>query len=562
MPVWNLEKRLRFYFITDEGQAGPPPLKQAELAIRAGAGVIQYRKKSVSPQDFAEVSAIRQLCRTCRVLFVVNDDIFLAKAVAADGVHVGQEDERPALARAVLGPRAVIGVSVSTLAELDQTDLSSCDYIGAGPVFATSTKVDAKPVIGLSGLKAIIDRSPVPVVAIGGIDEIRAVSCFNQGAAGVAVISRITRDADPAAAALAVAAACGCAPRAIPSPWDDEFGLIHKILAPPAGDSPDARHELESSIIEIPAGDDAALLRAIAHPVITTDCQKENIHFRLDWMSPEAIGERAVEVTFSDLAASCAKPLALFVNVSIPPHPPESVIVSIYEGIKAALARHNAILGGGNVSSGSELSLDLFAVGQGRPEIFPRRSNALPGDGLYVTGPLGLARAGLECLEHNDAGLSALIEKFTSPRARFDAAWVLAENGVRCIMDISDGLAGDAGHIAAASGISIEFDTAGFRVPPDLGAFCRKYDRSPHQMMLSGGDDYELLFACRPERFEQIRPLLPEAFPVGRCIAFAGRSILNLDDGIRSFIHGSKAAKTQKNSWTNTLKDRNGFKKI
>jgi thiamine monophosphate kinase len=84
------------------------------------------------------------------------------------------------------------------------------------------------------------------------------------------------------------------------------------------------------------------------------------------------------------------KPLALFVNVSIPSHLPESVIVSIYEGIKTALARHNAILGGGNVSSGSELSLDLFAVGQGRPEIFPLRSNARPGDGLVcyrTSGP-------------------------------------------------------------------------------------------------------------------------------------------------------------------------------
>jgi thiamine-monophosphate kinase len=542
MPAWDLENRLRFYFITDEGHKDCPPLKQAELSIRAGAGIIQYRKKSFFLEDFAEVEAVRQLCRTCQVLFVINDDILLAKAVAADGIHVGQEDASPALARAILGSRAVLGISVSTLVELDHSDLSPCDYIGAGPVFETSTKADAKPVIGLSGLKAIIERSPIPVVAIGGIDEIRAALCLDHGAAGVAVISRITRDADPAAAALAVGAACGCMPHPIYSPWDDEFGLIGKILAPADTSGSIAPRESESSIIEIPAGDDAALLRAIAHPVITTDCQKENIHFRLDWMSPDVIGERAVEVTFSDLAASCAKPLALFVNVSIPPHLPESVIVSIYEGIKAALARHNAILGGGNVSSGSELSLDLFAVGQSRPEIFPLRSNALPGDGLYVTGPLGLARAGLECLEHNDAGLPALIEKFTSPRARFDAARILAENGVRCIMDISDGLAGDAGHMATASGISIEFDTAGFRVPPDLAAFCRKYDRSHHQMMLSGGDDYELLFTCRPDRFPRISDLLPDAFPVGRCLAFTGRSIVNLDDGIRSFIHGAKTA--------------------
>jgi thiamine-monophosphate kinase len=540
MAVWNLEKQLRFYFITDEGLTDPSPLKQVEAAIRAGAGFIQYRRKNACLADFAEVSAIRDLCRTCRVLFVVNDDILLAKAVAADGVHVGQEDESPSRARAVLGTRAVVGVSVSTLAELEGTDLSVCDYIGVGPVFETSTKADAKPVIGLSGLKAIVERSPKPVVAIGGIDEIRAGSCFDQGAAGVAVISRITRAADPAAAALAVGAACGCAPRRISSPWDDEFGLIHQILSDPNDDGSGIQRESESSIIAVPAGDDAALLRAVTLPVITTDCQKENIHFRLDWMTPAAVGSRAVAVTFSDLAASYATPLALFVNISIPSWLPESMVISMYEGIKTALARHNAVLGGGNVSSGSELSLDLFALGQGHPEIFPLRSRARPGDGLYATGPLGMARAGLECFERRDAEFPLLLEKFTSPRARFDAARILAENGVHCCMDISDGLAGDAGHIAGASGISIEFDRAEFYIHPQLEAYCRKYELPPHRLLLSGGDDYELLFACPPEQFERIRAVLPEAFSVGRCLKFSGRPILNLNEGIRSFLHGSK----------------------
>ncbi len=540
MTVWNLEKHLRFYFITDEQRTDPSPLKQAETAIRAGAGIIQYRRKNACLADFPEVSAIRDLCRTCGVLFVINDDILLAKAVAADGVHVGQEDASPAQARAVLGPRAVVGVSISTRAELDGTDLSSCDYIGVGPIFETSTKADAKPVIGLPGLTAVIERSPVPVVAIGGIDEIRAGACFDQGAAGVAVISRITRAADPAAAAFAVGAACGRAPRPIASPWDDEFRLIRQMLSDPAHDSSGIPRESDSSIIAVPAGDDAALLRTVTRPVVTTDCQKENVHFRLDWMTPAAVGSRAVAVTFSDLAASYATPLALFVNVSIPSWLPEHTVISMYDGIKKALARHNAVLGGGNVSSGSEFSLDLFAVGQGHPELFPLRSRARSGDGLYVTGPLGMARAGLGCFERKDEKFPLLLEKFTSPRPRFDAARILAENGVQCCMDISDGLAGDAGHIAAASGVSIEFDRAGFTIHPHLEAYCRKYDLSPHRLILSGGDDYELLFACPPEQFERIRTVLPEAFSVGRCRKFSGRPILNLNDGIRSFLHGSK----------------------
>lgn len=203
---------LRFYFITDDGIAGFSHLDQVRVAIDAGATMVQYRNKAFSLESFDEVDAIGRLCRQKGVPFVVNDHVLLAKAVGADGVHVGQDDAAPRLARRVLGPKAILGVSVSTMQELERTDLAFCDYIGTGPTFATGTKLDAKPAHGLSGLSDIVNRSPVPVVAIGGINPTNARDCVAHGAAGVAVISCITRAEDPLAAAESLAAACGCSP--------------------------------------------------------------------------------------------------------------------------------------------------------------------------------------------------------------------------------------------------------------------------------------------------------------------------------------------------------------
>jgi thiamine-phosphate pyrophosphorylase len=205
----RLEKLLRFYFITDEGPSPFSPLEQVRVAIEAGATMVQYRNKNFRLETFEALEAIRALCHSRGVPLLINDQVLLAKAVGADGVHLGQADEAPRLARRVLGPEAIIGLSVSTLDELTRSTLEECDYIGTGPVFETHTKHDAKPVRHLEGLKEMVARSPLPVVAIGGITAGNAAECLRHGAAGVAVISAITRAPDPREAARAFARACG-----------------------------------------------------------------------------------------------------------------------------------------------------------------------------------------------------------------------------------------------------------------------------------------------------------------------------------------------------------------
>ncbi|RPJ12771.1 MAG: thiamine phosphate synthase, partial [Desulfobacteraceae bacterium] len=193
----DLKKALCFYFITDDKAPSIEPLAQAKIAIKAGATIIQYRNKSFSSGYYREAEEIRDLCKCNGVPFIVNDNILLAKALSADGVHLGQDDESPAVARKILGTEAVIGISVSNPDELGRTGLSDCDYIGTGPVFATGTKEDAKKVIGLSGLQSVAEKVSLPVVAIGGITWETAQSCFLHKADGIAVISSISRASDP-----------------------------------------------------------------------------------------------------------------------------------------------------------------------------------------------------------------------------------------------------------------------------------------------------------------------------------------------------------------------------
>lgn len=527
----NTRIDLRFYFITDDGASGAGPLEQAKIAVAAGATVVQYRSKAFLPPDFNEARAIAQMCAIHGVRFIVNDDMILARALGADGVHLGQQDADPALARQILGPAAIVGVSVADLEELSRTDTAQCDYLGTGPVFATATKADAGEAIGLDGLSEVVRRSGLPVVAIGGIFPESVGACMESGADGVAVISAITRADDPAAAAARFAQACGTRSRVVQTPWQDEFLLIRRILGQP-GDGRDPQ-----GLLRVGAGDDAALLSDIARPVITTDTQHENIHFRRFWQSFPEIGYKAAETAFSDLAACYARPLALFVNLALPATVCRENVMEIYQGIRKSLAARGAVLGGGNVSSAQDLAIDMFAVGSGHAGIFPVRSAARPGFGLYATGPLGRARAGLKCLMQGDFSFPGLVEAFKRPMARFDAAAVLADHAVACVMDISDGLAGDVGHLARASGITAALDLCRTPADPEFASFCEKYQMVPADVMAAGGEDYELLFACPPEVFSAISRQLPDAFCVGTCQAFDGHPVRGLPAAIESFGH-------------------------
>jgi len=318
----------------------------------------------------------------------------------------------------------------------------------------------------------------------------------------------------------------------------DEFLILKKILK-----TIEPVNRNHPALIVSP-GDDAALLAPFSRPVISTDTQREGIHFRLDWQTPAEVGYKAVVVALSDLAASFARPVCLFINLGLPVHTPDTLVEDLYAGIRQALDECSCAMGGGNISASPVLSLDLFVLGEADSVLFPRRSAAREGDGIYVTGPLGLARAGLICLQEGIMDFPGLVHAFKKPQARFDAAKVLLKHGVACVMDLSDGLAGDAGHLAESSGLTFRLEIDPMSIPPELTAFSSCHGNTPLDIMMAGGEDYELLFTCPPSVFESIQKELPRAFQVGCCIPFNGSRLEGVPENCRSFVHGKGTEST------------------
>ena len=197
----------RLYLVTS-----PSPRLEAvvEAALEGGVRLVQYRAKdgSLAPDGqpitdavrLQQAQALRQLCSRYGALFLVNDRIDIALAVDADGVHLGQGDLPPALARQLLGPEKLIGRSTHALAQLQQAMRDGCDYVGVGPVNATPTKPGREPV-GLDYVRQAAAESAIPFFAIGGIEAANLQAVLDPGATQVAVVRAITEAADPAQAA-------------------------------------------------------------------------------------------------------------------------------------------------------------------------------------------------------------------------------------------------------------------------------------------------------------------------------------------------------------------------
>jgi thiamine-phosphate pyrophosphorylase len=191
------------YVLTDRHAAGERALIDVvRAAVRGGATVVQLRDKGSSTRDTIELGrALIAIARPAGVPLIVNDRADVALAIDADGVHVGQEDMPAPLARQIIGPERILGVSAGTIEEARQAEGEGADYLGVGDVYGTPTKADAGTPIGLSGLAEISRAVSIPVVAIGGITLANAAATIQAGAAGVAVISAVIGAPDPEQAA-------------------------------------------------------------------------------------------------------------------------------------------------------------------------------------------------------------------------------------------------------------------------------------------------------------------------------------------------------------------------
>jgi thiamine-phosphate pyrophosphorylase len=192
MHVKKLDSGL--YFITDRALSRNGIDEDVKAAIRGGVRVVQYREKSLSKaRMIAEAKELAAICGRAGVVFIVNDNVDVAIASGADGVHLGPGDTPVAEARKLLGPGKIIGATASSVADAKKLERAGANYIGLSPIFATPTKRDAGHPIGLAAIKEARKSLRIPFVAIGGINRANLESVLKAGAKNVCMISAILK---------------------------------------------------------------------------------------------------------------------------------------------------------------------------------------------------------------------------------------------------------------------------------------------------------------------------------------------------------------------------------
>lgn len=208
------------YLVTDRALLqGRDATDVITAAVRGGVTLVQLREKQLDTRTFVqEARALKEALLPYDVPLIINDRVDVALASGADGVHLGQRDMHPADARALLGPGALIGLSLETLHDADELPRLPVDYVAASPVFSTPTKTDTSAPLGLDGLRAIRAATTLPLVAIGGIHAGNARQVLDAGVDGLAVVSALLTAPDPEHAARQLRALYGPPPPADGSP--------------------------------------------------------------------------------------------------------------------------------------------------------------------------------------------------------------------------------------------------------------------------------------------------------------------------------------------------------
>jgi thiamine-phosphate pyrophosphorylase len=206
IPMETGERKMvdySLYLVTDRGLSrGRPTLEIVSAAVAGGVTVVQLREKTAETREFVEEAlAIRAYLKERKIPLIINDRIDVAQAVSADGVHLGQKDMPIELARKIVGDSMIIGISAESVADAVAAQEAGADYLGVSPIYATPTKTDTAPALGLEGLRQIRESVDLPLVGIGGLKAENAARVIEHGADGVAVVSAIVSADDPEQAA-------------------------------------------------------------------------------------------------------------------------------------------------------------------------------------------------------------------------------------------------------------------------------------------------------------------------------------------------------------------------
>lgn len=262
-----------------------------------------------------------------------------------------------------------------------------------------------------------------------------------------------------------------------------EFGLISALVDLfPQGEQ-----------VLVGPGDDAAVLRVRnGHVVVSTDLVVEGRHFRRDWASAEDVGHRAAAQNLSDINAMGGRAHSLTVGLAAPADLPVRWALDFARGFAEECSLVGASVVGGDLTRADQVVIAVTVLG-GCTQAPVLRSGARPGDVLAIHGRQGWAAGGLAVLGRGFRSPRVLVEAYRRPEPPYDAGRIAAEAGATSMIDVSDGLLADLGHIASASGVAVDVHTAAFDLPEPLHAVGAALGAEPISFVLEGGDDHALL---------------------------------------------------------------------
>jgi thiamine-monophosphate kinase len=251
------------------------------------------------------------------------------------------------------------------------------------------------------------------------------------------------------------------------------------------------------------SGDDAAVVRARPFAVTSIDTVAEGVHFDLATCSPADAGHRALATALSDLAAMGAEPGEAYVSLALPAGFADADALEMAQGMAALAEATGTTIAGGDVVRAGSLTIAVAVTGWAdSKDDLVGRDGARPGDMVGVTGQLGGAGAGLQLLRAGASERPALIDRHLRPVPRLAAGHALARAGATAMIDVSDGLATDGRHLAAASSVALEIETAALPLAPGVTEVAAAAGRDPRELAIAAGEDYELLFTIPADRWD------------------------------------------------------------
>ncbi|MEN8613690.1 thiamine-phosphate kinase [Dehalogenimonas sp. THU2] len=281
-----------------------------------------------------------------------------------------------------------------------------------------------------------------------------------------------------------------------------EFELIDRIISEVNRVKPGDWPSLLSGI-----GDDTALIKFKGkYQLATVDCLVEDVHFKKEFLDWTSLGWKALAVNLSDIAAMGGKPKYALVSLALPSDVDTDNVVKLYRGMLELARESGTVIAGGNISRAAQLGVHVTVIGEAESKSKTLlRSKAKKGDLIAVTGRLGGAAAGLQALQGafrpGKFDTDELTRAFWRPQPRLDVGQLLVKHGVKCAIDISDGLLADLGHILKASKVGAKVEVARIPVHPSAAS---SSEVDALEAALNGGEDYELLFTGKREIIEKV----------------------------------------------------------